>query len=84
MAIMAVFAAIFTLVNVNMAAAGSGLGTLVTINLVTVGSFAALVALLSYVVGRSDASRKTPVTLPILVAVACFAVAIVMGIVFGW
>lgn len=84
MAIMAVFAAIFTLVNVNMAAAGSGLGTLVTINLVTVGSFAALVALLSYVVGRSDASRKMPVTLPILVAVACFVVAIVMGIVFGW
>ena len=84
MAIMAVFAAIFTLVNVNMAAAGSGLGTLVTINLVTVGSFAALVTLLSYVVGRSDASRKMPVTLPILVAVACFAVAIVMGIVFGW
>lgn len=60
MAIMAILAGVFTLVNVNVGAVGSSQGALsiIALNLATVGSFAALVALISVVVGEGAGAQR--------------------------
>lgn len=75
LAIMAILAGVFTLVNVNVTAAGGGAVRMITMNLATVGSFAALVSLIAAVVG-GDRKR---VLVPVGVAAVCFAVAIVLA-----
>jgi len=75
MGIMAILAGVFTLVNVNVGAAGRGAGQMLTMNLVTVGSFAALVALLA-TIANERGSRRWAV--PAAVAVACFAAAVAL------
>lgn len=76
MAIMAILAGVFTLVNVNVGATGanSSLKSVITLNLVTVGSFAALVAL---IVGVTDGKAKVArLAIPIALAAVSFAAAI--------
>ncbi len=75
LAIMAILAGVFTLVNVNVTAAGGGAARMITMNLATVGSFAALVSLIAAVVG-GDRKR---VWAPVGVAVVCFVVAIILA-----
>lgn len=77
LALMAIFAAIFTLVNVNVVAAGKCLSQVLVLNLTTVGSFGALVALITAVVKPKE--RWARIT-PWIVAVAAFAVAILIAI----
>lgn len=78
LALMAIFAATtFTLVNVNVVAAGKCLSQVLVLNLTTVGSFGALVALITAVVKPKE--RWARIT-PWIVAVAAFAVAILMAI----
>lgn len=77
LALMAIFAAIFTLVNVNVVAAGKCLSQVLVLNLTTVGSFGALVALITAVVKPKE--RWARIT-PWIVAVAAFAVAILVAI----
>lgn len=74
MAIMAVFAAIFTLVNVNVAATELALKSVLVMNLVTVGSFALLVALISFAVGEQRSHKRAIACAAI--SLVCFAVAI--------
>lgn len=73
MAIMAVFAAIFTLVNVNMAVAAAGLESVLVMNLATIGSFAVLIGLIAQV-SRPDKGR--PAWALIAVGAVCFVAAV--------
>lgn len=76
MAIMAILAGVFTLVNVNVGAVGANLTVknMIVLNLVTVGSFGALVALIAGILdGKGRAWR---VAIPVVIAVVCFVVAI--------
>lgn len=75
MAIMAILAGVFTLVNVNIQAAGQGAADLVTMNLATVGSFSALVALIGIVTGGKSASVKST----IIIAAICFIAAALLS-----
>ena len=58
MAIMAILAGIFTLVNVNAQAMQADLKTVLTLNLTTVGSFSVLVALIGIVTGHVKGEGK--------------------------
>lgn len=69
MAIMAVFAAIFTLVNVNMAVASAGLESVLAMNLATVGSFSVLVGL---IVRISKQEKSHSFRALLAVGAACF------------
>lgn len=77
LAIMAVLAGIFTLVNINAGFAGASLESVLTINLVTVGSFSALVSLISGVMGQWGKERSR-VIVPAAIACACFVSAILI------
>ena len=59
LALMAIFAAIFTLVNVNVVAAGKCLSQVLVLNLTTVGSFGALVALITAVVKPRNGGQES-------------------------
>lgn len=63
------------LVNVNVGAVGSGvtLKSVLVLNLATVGSFGALVALISGVVGGM--TRSARLWVPLGIAAACFVAA---------
>lgn len=76
MAIMAIFAAIFTLVNVNMGAASAGLASVVIMNLATVGSFAILVALIAHIM---QTGKKGTARLPLVIGVVCFLAVLAIG-----
>lgn len=75
-AIMAIIAGIFTLVNVNVQAIGGDLSSVLVANLSTVGSFAALVALIAPLAWKRD---KTAI-MPLCVAAVCFAAAIACAV----
>ena len=64
MAIMAILAGIFTLVNVNAQAMQADLKTVLTLNLTTVGSFSVLVALIGVVTDNVKGGAKDPSALP--------------------
>lgn len=80
MAIMAILAGVFTLVNVNVGAAGANMTakSVLTLNLTTVGSFGALVALISGVVGGKG--RPARLWVPVAIAAACFMTAIICAV----
>lgn len=71
-AIMAIIAGIFTLVNVNVQGMGDGLKNILVLNLSTVGSFSVLVALIAPLM-KLQGKRFVA---PLCIAVACFLVAI--------
>lgn len=78
LALMTVFAAIFSLVNVNLSGAMSGAGTtqIIILNLATIGSFSLLAALIVSVVRPKERWAKV---MPWFVAVAAFMVAIALA-----
>ena len=76
MAIMAILAGIFTLVNVNARAMQADLKTVLTLNLTTVGSFSVLVALIGVVTGNVKGGGKGPICITCAIAVLCFGIAI--------
>ena len=76
MAIMAILAGIFTLVNVNAQAMQADLKTVLTLNLTTVGSFSVLVALIGVVTGNVKGGGKGPICITCAIAVLCFGIAI--------
>lgn len=73
LALMAIFAAIFTLVNVNVQTASWELAKIITLNLATIGSFASLVGLITVVLKPKERWAKI---LPWVLATIAFAVAI--------
>ena len=76
MAIMAILAGIFTLVNVNAQAMQADLKTVLTLNLTTVGSFSVLVALIGVVTGNVKGEGKRSICITYVIAALCFGVAI--------
>ena len=76
MAIMAILAGIFTLVNVNAQAMQADLKTVLTLNLTTVGSFSVLVALIGVVTGNIKGEGKRSICINCVIAALCFGVAI--------
>ena len=78
LALMAIFAAIFSLVNVNLSGimAQTPVTQTIVINLVTVGSFAILAALIMAVVKPKGLSAKV---VPWVVALLAFSVAIAVA-----
>lgn len=78
LAIMAIIAAVFTLVNVNMQTVGDGLPALLACNLCTVGSFAALVALIAAVLRQHD--RRSWIV-PTVVAVVAFLAGVLVAVI---
>lgn len=77
MTLMAIFAAVFTLVNVNMEAMATSASTIITVNLVTVGSFALLAGLIALPLRPKEwYVRLTPWA----VAVVCMVVAVVIAL----
>lgn len=78
LALMAIFAAVFTLVNVNIQAASWQLAKIVVTNLATVGSFAFLVGLITVVVRPRERWARV---LPWLFAVAAFIAAGVVAVI---
>ncbi|WP_169173257.1 dCTP deaminase domain-containing protein [Bifidobacterium oedipodis] len=77
LALMAIFAAIFTLVNVNVQTAGWELAKIITMNLATVGSFAFLVGLITVVLKPQERWQKI---LPWVLAALAFASAIAVAV----
>ena len=77
LALMAIFAAIFTLVNVNIQAVSWELSRVIVMNLATVGSFALLGGLIVTVI--HPRAKRTPV-LPWVIAVASFVAAVLVAI----
>lgn len=78
LALMAIFAAVFTLVNVNVQAASWQLAKVVVTNLATVGSFAFLVGLITVVVRPRE---KWACILPWVFTVVAFVAAAVVALV---
>ena len=78
LAIMAIIAAVFTLVNVNVGSADVGLVRLLACNLSTVGSFAALVALIAGLLKQD--SRRAWVVPTVVAVVAFIAAALVLAL----
>lgn len=78
LALMAIFAAVFTLVNVNVQAAAWQLAKIVVLNLATVGSFAFLVGLITVVVRPRERWARV---LPWACAVVAFIAAAVVAVV---
>ena len=76
MAIMAILAGIFTLVNVNAQAMQADLKTMLTLNLTTVGSFSVLVALIGVVTGNVKGGGKRSICITCAIAMLCFGIAI--------
>ena len=76
MAIMAILAGIFTLVNVNAQAIQADLKTVLTLNLTTVGSFSVLVALIAVVTGSVKGEGKISICITCVIAALCFVAAI--------
>ena len=76
MAIMAILAGIFTLVNVNAQAMQTDLKTVLTLNLTTVGSSPVLVALIGVVTGNIKGEGKRSICITYVIAALCFGVAI--------
>lgn len=76
LALMAIFAAIFTFVNVNVQALSTSNPLILTVNLATVGSFAFLVGLIALVVKPRE---KTWYVIPFVLGVIAFAAAIVLA-----
>lgn len=79
LALMAIFAAIFSLVNINIGAFANGLdgSMIVVVNLATIGSFAFLCALIAFVVKPNE---KKLWVVPAVMAVAAFAAAVVIAL----
>ena len=73
LALMAIFAAIFSLVNINVQALSANSPIILTVNLATVGSFSFLVGLISLVV-KTD--KKVWYILPFVLSVIAFIAAI--------
>lgn len=80
---MAIFAAIFTLVNVNAGAIGAQVcvSNIIAINLSVVGCFSALVALIELVVGH-DNKKNSALVFAIATAVAAFVAAVLVTALF--
>ena len=76
MAIMAILASIFTLVNVNAQAMQTDLKTVLTLNLTTVGSSSVLVALIAVVTGHVKGEGKRSICMTCVIAALCFVAAI--------
>lgn len=76
LALMAIFAAIFTLVNVNVQTLSSGNPLILTVNFATVGSFAFLVGLIALVVKPRE---KVWYIVPFVIGAIAFAAAIVFA-----
>ena len=76
LALMAIFAAIFTLVNVNIQALSASSPLILTVNFATVGSFAFLVGLIALVVKPRE---RVWYVVPFVVGVLAFAAAIVFA-----
>lgn len=76
LAIMAILAGVFTLVNVNVQTVGRSPVQMVTLNLVTVASFAALVALIALI----TSSNNKKWIRPLVVSVVCFVVAVAISV----
>lgn len=78
LALMAIFAAIFSLVNINMQmlAVNSAIAMVIVVNLVTVGSFAFLAGIISFILRQE---KKSAWLFLWLIAAALIAVAIVVA-----
>ena len=63
LALMAVFAALFTLVNVNVNALGAGPAGIVTANLMVLGGFSFLAGVIGLLVGADSSKKKSAVVL---------------------
>lgn len=74
LALMAIFAAIFTLVNVNVQALSADSPLILTVNLATIGSFAFLVGLIALVIKPRE---KVWYVVPFALAIAAFVAAAV-------
>lgn len=81
MGLMAIFAAIFTLVNVNAGVIGAQVSASVVlaVNLSVVGCFSALVALIELVVGHGS-KRGSALTVALRIAVVAFIGAAVVTV----
>lgn len=75
-ALMAIFAAVFTLVNVNIQAAGADFVHVLVSNLATVGSFSALVGLITVVLRPKE---RWALILPWVIAAVAFIAGIVIA-----
>lgn len=78
LALMAIFAAIFTLVNVNAGILSQDveMGTVLVVNLTIVGSFSLLVGLISFIMRPGEKKRAAA---PIAIAVVALLVAVVLA-----
>lgn len=78
LALMAIFAAIFTLVNVNagILSQGTQVGTVLVVNLTIVGSFSLLVGLISFIMRPGEKIRAAA---PIVLAVLALVAAVVLA-----
>lgn len=76
--LMAIFAAIFTLVNVNAGVVGAQVSvpSIIAVNLSVVGCFSALVALIELVVGHGEKKGRNALTAAVVIAIAAFAAAV--------
>lgn len=77
MTLMAIFAAVFTLVNVNMEAMATSASTIITVNLATVGSFALLAGLIALPLRPREWYVRL---IPWAVAVVCIGAAVVVAV----
>lgn len=73
LALMAIFAAIFTLVNVNAGTLSQGGGTIVVVNLVVIGGFSVLVGLIAWLLRPGE---KRWLYTPLAVGIVCFIAAL--------
>jgi len=78
LAMMAIVAGVFTLVNVNTQAASSSVADMVSMNLSTVGAFSVMFALIGILMGDG---RKASAKAMVCVGAVCFAASIALSLV---